>query len=776
VFAPLPIDAHLPEIVAALERRRAVVVVADPGAGKTTRVPPALTADGAVLLLQPRRAAARAIANRIAVERGWVIGREIGWQVRLERRFTAETRLLVATEGILTARLQQDPLLSTFRTIVLDEFHERSIHADLGIALARQAWRARDDLRLVVMSATIDADQVAAFLDAAPVVRAAGRSFPIEISYAPATPVSTAVVDLFGETPGDVLCFLPGAYDIQKTIGELRARLSSGVEILPLHGTLDAGEQDRALAGGWRGVRRVVLATNIAETSVTVPGISAVVDAGLHKVARYDAARAIDSLSTERITADAADQRAGRAGRIGPGTVRRLWDQRDRLRPHREPDVHRIDLSSTVLDILGWGGNPHSFEWFEAPRHDAIQSAVRLLERLEAVRDGKLTATGRVMQSIALHPRLARILIAGSGSRLVARACALLSERRFLPPRSAATASDLLSAIDGWESLPLHIHRVAREIEDSVRPALSKLNPTNISDDDFRRAILAGYPDRVGWRREPSSPRVKLSSGAGAVIAAESGVRTGEFLVAVDLQASTRPNDPESRIRIASLIDRAWLLPTSSEIVHRIDGSGTVRATEVDRYDELALSEKPVAVDEEIAARLLADAWRARDRSPEDQRLIRRLKFASVSVDVDEAIADAARGKRSLADIRLERALRPEIVRVLDRDAPDTLPLPSVRTARLDYNEDGTVAASAKLQELFGLGETPRVGPRREPVLLSLLAPNGRPVQVTRDLKSFWDRTYPEVRKELRGRYPKHPWPTDPWNAPPTARATSRRK
>ena len=321
MVAPLPIDAHLPEIVAALERRRAVVVVADPGAGKTTRVPPALTAEGAVLLLQPRRAAARAIANRIAVERGWAIGREIGWQVRLERRFTAETRLLVATEGILTARLQQDPLLSTFRTIVLDEFHERSIHADLGIALARQAWRARDDLRLVVMSATIDADQVAAFLDDAPVVRAAGRSFPIEISYAPATPVSAAVVDLFGETPGDVLCFLPGAFDIQKTIAELRPRLSSGVEILPLHGTLDAAEQDRALAGGRPGVRRVVVATNIAETSVTVPGISAVVDVGLHKVARYDAARAIDSLATERITADAADQRAGRAGRIGPGAV-----------------------------------------------------------------------------------------------------------------------------------------------------------------------------------------------------------------------------------------------------------------------------------------------------------------------------------------------------------------------------------------------------------------------------------------------------------------------
>jgi ATP-dependent helicase HrpB len=383
---------------------------------------------------------------------------------------------------------------------------------------------------------------------------------------------------------------------------------------------------------------------------------------------------------------------------------------------------------------------------------------------------------GRVMQSIALHPRLARILIAGAGSRVVSQACAIVSERLFLPPRSAATSSDLLSAIDGWNGLPTHIQRVAREIEDAGRRVIPRSKSTRPSDDEVRRAILAGYPDRVGWRREPSSSRVKLSSGAGAVIAAESGVRGGEFLVAIDIQASTRVNEPESRIRIASLIDREWLLPTSSERVHRLDRSGTVRATEIDRYDELILSEQPAAVDEDVAARLLADAWRSRDSSAEDERLIRRLRFAHVSFNVDELIADAARGTHALADVRLDRALGSDIKRALDRDAPETLPLPSGRTTRLDYKEDGTVGASAKLQELFGLGETPRVGPRHEPVVLSLLAPNGRPVQVTRDLKSFWDRTYPEVRKELRGRYPRHPWPEDPWNAPPTARATPRRK
>jgi ATP-dependent helicase HrpB len=297
-----------------------------------------------------------------------------------------------------------------------------------------------------------------------------------------------------------------------------------------------------------------------------------------------------------------------------------------------------------------------------------------------------------------------------------------------------------------------------------------------MSDADFRRAILAGYPDRVGWRREPSSVRVKLSSGAGAAIAPESGVRSGEFLVAVDVQASTRPNDPESRIRIASLVDRDWLMPTSSEHAQQVDESGTLRAFEIERYDELVLSERPVAPDDEIGMALLADAWRSRGPSEADGRCLRRLRFANIAFDLDQMIADAARGQRSVTDIRLDRTLQPDVLRMLERDAPEALRLPSGRSTRLDYNEDGSVGASAKLQELFGLGETPRVGPRREPVVFSLLAPNGRPVQVTRDLKSFWDRTYPEVRKELRGRYPKHPWPEDPWKAQPTARATPRRK
>jgi ATP-dependent RNA helicase HrpB len=772
---PLPIDQYVPSIAAALERRRAVVVVADPGAGKTTRVPPALVDAGPVLLLQPRRAAARAIANRIATERGWAIGREVGWQIRFEHGFTRETRLLVATEGILTARLQKDPLLSAFRTIVLDEFHERSVHADLGIALSKQAWHARDDLRIVVMSATIDADRVAAFLGDCPIVRVSGRTYPLEVHYAPNVTASEAVSALLNRSPGDVLCFLPGAFEIQNAVDDIRKRVQPAVEVLALYGALDSAEQDRALSPASAGTRRVIVSTNIAETSVTVPGVTAVVDSGLQKVARYDATRAIDSLATERITQDAADQRAGRAGRIGPGIVTRLWESHDRLRPHREPDIHRIDLSGTVLDIVEWGADPRTFDWFETPRPDAVESAMRLLERLDAMRDGTLTATGRQMHALPLHPRLARILVAGGGARTISQACAILAERLFLPPRSASTTSDLLSAIDDWNSLPGHIHQVAGEIGQMAHHAGFDTR-VSISDEEFRRAILFGYPDRVAQRREPNSPRVRLSSGAGGRIGPASGVHTGDFLAAVDVQASTRASDSDSLVRVASMIEREWLTPTGTEVIHRIDESGAVRAVEVERYDALVLSERPAKIDDQTAARLLADAWLAHEPSAEEKRLLRRLRFMGDPADLAQMAHEAARGARALSEIRLHRALPASTVSKLDREAPDTLTVPSGRPVRLQYGSDGTVSASVKLQELFGLGETPRVGARREPVVLSLLAPNGRPVQVTRDLRSFWDRTYPEVRKELRGRYPKHPWPDDPLAAAPTRRAKQRPK
>ena len=764
------------------------MVTAAPGAGKTTRVPPALLAAGPVILLQPRRVAARAIAARIADERGWTLGGEVGWQVRFERRFTATTRLLVVTEGVLTARLQTDPLLSDFTTIILDEFHERSVHADLAIALARQAWRARDDLRIVVMSATLESAPVSAFLDGCPVIDVEGRTHSIEVSYHPGQSVADAAVQIVGETKGNVLCFLPGAFEIRRAVTELRHK-AGGVEVVPLHGSLDADEQDLALRPSTR--QRVIVATNIAETSLTVPGVTAVIDAGLQKVARYDAERGIDSLETERITLDAADQRAGRAGRLAPGVVRRLWDARDRLRPHREPEIHRIDLASTALDVIAWGGDPRTFEWFEAPREDALDVALTLLKRLgliEAGRSGgsgesrgstpRLTPIGEQVRRLPLHPRLARMLVESGGARPMARACALLSERHMLPPRAATTPSDLLSAIDNWNAVPPHVQQVARQMSDL------RVQTSELSDAAFLRAILAGYPDRVAQRREPGSSKVLLASGTGAEIAPESGVLDGEFLVALDVSDNPQSNPQSSirkpqaaRVRIASRVDREWLTPTASETVHRFDKeSGRVRAFAVDHYDALVLAERPAPVDPEIAAQLLADAWLARGPREEDARLLQRLKFAARDFDLESLVRTAAYGVRSLDHVRIGTALGADVLRDLDRDAPESLAVPSGRHVPLEYNDDGSVSASVKLQELFGLAETPRVGRQRETVVLALLAPNGRPVQVTRDLRSFWDRTYPEVRKELRGRYPRHPWPEDPWKATPTARTTKRAK
>lgn len=806
----LPVDPYLDDIVALVRRHRAAVITALPGAGKTTRVAPALTVDGPVILLQPRRIAARAIAQRIAFERGWTIGDEVGWQVRFERRFGPRTRLLVATEGILTARLQQDPLLSDFRTIVLDEFHERSIHADLGLALARQAWRARDDLRLVVMSATLDTVRVSAFLDGCPVVDVPGRLHSVDMSYAPGQPIKDAVAEMLAATSGNILCFLPGAGEIRRAMADLETGgAPRDADILPLHGSLEADAQADAIRPASR--RRIIVATNIAETSLTVPGVTAVVDTGFHKVARYDPARAIDSLETERITADSADQRAGRAGRLAPGHARRLWDARDRLRPHREPEIARIDLAATVLDVVAWGGDPRRLEWFEPPPSDALDAAFQLLQRLGAVEAGRLTPIGNLVRRFPLHPRLGRILVEARGARQAAAACALLSERHFLPPRSASTSCDLLSALDEWRSVPGHVRRAADEIERLARQALGEGAGTSIVtargpqalDESFRRALLAGYPDRVARRRAPGSPRVLLASGHGALVAQESGVREGEFLLALDVQGKkgsdpiekgVRPLFPRRRyqkgavplfremtplsaealIRVASRIEREWLMPNRSEVVHTfVADSGVVRAAVVELYDAIPLSERSTDPDPAIASTLLADAYLDRGPTAADLRLRRRLRFAGQEVDVETLVRRAAEGARALEDVDVSAHLPQDAVCALDRHAPETLHVPSGRRVRLEYEEDGTVSASVKLQELFGLAETPRLGPRKAPVVFELLAPSGRPVQRTRDLHSFWERTYPAIRKALRARYPKHPWPQDPWTATPTHRTKS---
>jgi ATP-dependent helicase HrpB len=771
--SPLPIDPFLPAVQAALARHRAAVVVAVPGAGKTTRVPPALAGAGRVVVLQPRRVAARAVARRIADEQGWTLGREVGWHVRFERRFAADTRVLVVTEGMLTNYLDEDPLLAGVSTVVLDEFHERSLHTDLGLALVAQAWRARDDLHVVVMSATMDPAPVQAYLDGCPLVDVPGESYPLEITYGPGETVRDAVASLLPVTRGDVLCFLAGAGEIDRAMQDAHAlRDQHEVELVPLHGSLDADAQDRAIRPG--ATRRVVFATNIAETSLTVPGVSIVIDSGLQKVARYDAERAIDTLVLERVTADSADQRAGRAARLGPGVAHRLWDPRDRLRPAREPEVHRVDLAGVLLGLMAAGNRPEDFPWFEAPVPERVDAARALLTRLGAIDGPSVTPLGHQLRRLPLHPRLARVLVEARGAWEAAAACALLSEARVPTGPQAATTCDLLPLIDRWSTVPPHTRQVADTLQRLAHAAMGEAAQSHVDESGLRRALLAGYPDRVARRRAGDRSRLVLSSGRGATMGRDSAVTDAEWLVALDLTGG-RSGQADALVRVASRVEPAWIVATSRALEHRLDEVlGTVKAFEVQRYDALTIVERPVPPDPAERVRLLAAAWRARGRDAATETLMRRARFAGVDIDLDTLSEMAAASARTVDELDIISALPWDVTRRLDSAAPDHLAVPSGRSVRLTYREDGSVTAAVKLQELFGLADTPRIGPRHEAVVFELLAPNGRPVQTTRDLRSFWTRTYPEVRKELRGRYPKHPWPEDPWTATPTHRTTRR--
>jgi ATP-dependent helicase HrpB len=719
VQTPLPIDAHVAEITAHVRAHRSAVIVAPPGSGKTTRIPPALAAIGRTILLQPRRVAARALARRIAAERGWTIGNEIGWQIRFERKFSGRTRLLVATEGILTARLQSDPLLSDFDVVILDEFHERSIHADVALALAKQAMDSRDDLAVVVMSATIAADDISRFLGGARIFEVGARRFPVDVQYKPGVSMSAAIRDQLGHAEGDILCFLPGMRDIERTRGELA---NVDALVLPLHGSLDVDAQERALAPADR--RKVILATNIAETSLTVEGVTDVIDSGVHKVLRFDPETAVDHLVVERIAADSAEQRAGRAGRTRAGRAIRLWDSRDILRPHREPDVRRVDLAPPLLDILSWGGDPRTFAWFERPPEDRIGAGLALLDSLHAAE------AQEQLRALPLHPRLARIVIDAHG---------------------ADDAIGIAVQLSGGAAAEV------QELTSIARRVLGGDYRKHVDDATLRRALLAGYPDRVAQRREPKSPRLLLSSGTGATLAREIDDANGEFLVILDITGEL--------VRNARVVEREWLSPTRREVVHEWEGN-RVRAIERSWYGAILLHEQNVAPDAAEAERILAEHVNP------DQLLARRVAFAELDVDWLAVIANAVVGKRNLDDVHIELPFN--VRRRLDELAPLTIPLPSGRSAKLDYRGDGSIIASAKLQELFGLAESPRIGPHRTPVTFALLSPSGRPVQITQDLRGFWNGAYQEVRKELRGRYAKHPWPEDPWTAPATHRAKKR--
>lgn len=830
---PLPITAVLGTLTDALRASNAAILRAPTGSGKTTRVPPALLDAGiagrrSVVVLEPRRLAARAAAARIASERGTPLGSEVGYQVRFERRCTERTRILVLTEGLFLRRVQEDPFLEDVGAVVFDEFHERNLDGDLAIAFCRKIQsEARPDLRILAMSATLDTVPLRRFLGECPVVEADERSHDVSILYRPRrteVPLPDAVVAAAGEalerTAGSVLVFLPGVGEIRQCHDALRefARGRS-VDVLELYGDLTPEEQDAALRSGPR--RRIVLATNVAESSVTLEGITAVVDSGLERLLVYDDAVGLDRLELARISKASATQRAGRAGRQAPGVCLRLWSEADeRARPEAAaPEVARADVVGAVLQLRAFGeSHPAAFPWLEAPAPHRVAQADRLLERLGALDGVTLTPVGRRMAEIPAHPRIARFLLEGhaQGSPAAAAlAAALLSERSpFRAPAAAAhvSPSDLADRVhamqqfeaSGWTSFDVgELQRGAARRVLRVRDQLLRLLGDGVKDDpsvdtdvSIRRAAFAAYADRLARRRGEGSRRAILAGGRGARLSPASAVAEPEFFVAIDVDAGAE----ESIVRVASAVDRTWLaaelIETSEELIFDRE-RGRVVATRKTSYDGIPLTEVRVAPSnsEAVAAVLvkevLADPAKALGlNEPETRQWLSRLRFLREwvpelgleDVRAEDLAPRLCRGRSSLEEVRgtaLLDAVRESLTHAqraaLERDAPERLAVPSGSSVRLQYDGVKPPVLAVRIQEVFGLAATPRVARGRVPVLLHLLAPNHRVQQITNDLESFWTATYPRIRRELRARYPRHAWPEDPKSAPAERRPRPRK-
>jgi ATP-dependent helicase HrpB len=779
----LPIDAALPAVVDAA-RRGPVVLTAETGAGKTTRVPPALldggiAGDRLVVVLEPRRVAARAAARRIAEERGWTLGGRVGYHVRLDRRAGADTRILVATEGILLRMLQEDPELSRVGAVVVDEFHERGLVADLVLALLREVrGELRPDLGVVVMSATLDAGPLSAWLGAE-AIHSPGRSFPVGTSFLALPddrPIPEQVADgVRGAlaADGDILAFLPGVREIRATAERL-ADLRDA-RVLTLYGDLPAESQDAVLRPG-RG-RRVILATNVAETSLTIPGVRAVVDSGWCRTVRQDGGTGLDRLLLERISRASADQRAGRAGREGPGRCLRLWTEREHrgLNPWTEPEIRRVDLAGPVLQLLAWGeADPLRFPWYEAPSAAGVRNALELLAALGALDEGRLTPIGRRLARLAAPPRIGRMLLDGidrGASREAALLAGVLSER--VP--SSREVRDVAELVAN----PSASARAAAEA--LLRDADARSEPG--SREALDRAVLAGWPDRVARLRE-TGRRARLIGGRGVTVPGEGPLPA--WMVCVDVDAGST----EGIARVIAPIDPSWLA-TRSEDRLAVE-EGRVASTRRELYGDLVVRERPVeaeprAIEACLVAAATSEIASVIPLSPEFTRLRQRIAFAArhdptVAVPDDDLLAsllpDLAWGARSFADLRRAdwaaslRSRCRNAARV-DALAPERIEVPSGSEIRVEYGGERPFL-SVRMQELFGLGDTPRVAGGKVPVTLHLLAPNGRPQQITEDLRGFWDRTWPEIRRELRGRYPRHAWPEDPWNARPERKPQRR--
>jgi ATP-dependent helicase HrpB len=831
---PLPISTALPALADALERGRNVLIQAPPGAGKSTLVPLHLM-DSAwlksrkILMLEPRRLAARAVAQRMAQLCGEAVGKSVGYRTRLETRVSRGTRVEVVTEGILTRMLQNDAALSGIGCVIFDEFHERSLHADLGLALSLECQNAlREDLRLLVMSATLDVQPLVRLLGNAPLISAAGRSFAVETRYlARRTELSIeqqaaqTIRAALRDDAGDILCFLPGGAEIrrvQRTLEE--GSLGAATRVLPLFGDLSVAEQDAALAPAPRGQRKIVLATSIAETSLTIEGVRVVIDSGLRRYQEFDPASGMSRLVTGKVSQASADQRRGRAGRLASGVCYRLWSEGTQagLAPHSPPEIMQADLAPLALELASWGtSDAATLNWLDPPPAAPLAQARGLLRALEAIdAAGRITPHGRKLAQLGAHPRLAHMLVNSvplGAARLACDLAAVLSERDIL--RAAPNARDadmrLRAAVMRGDrlALPAGISVDARALAQAQRS--SAIWQREIAADSQLSAdahaitgvLLAfAYPDRIGRARDAAG-RYLLANGRGARFAEAQALAKAEFLVAAEIDGAER----EARIFLGAPLtladieqhfaahidthaDIAWD-PRAQAIRARRErrlGAIVLDAREMDAPDPQAMLDAALTGIASLGIEALPwtpslRQWQAR------VSLLRRLRVHAPQEwpDLGDAallatlpqwappwIAGVTR-REHLARMDLAAALHGRLSypqrEILEREAPTHLTVPSGSRVPIDYLDGDAPSLSVRLQEMFGLTATPSVAEGKMPVLLKLLSPAGRPVQVTRDLVSFWSRGYHEVRKDLKGRYPKHYWPEDPHAALPTRRA-----